>query len=177
MNQMNHKKYKKFLILLLLLIILVSILVTVWALFFRNSTPVLSPDYAPVEEEVNAQPIGDDDSEKLEAEEGGGAVNLTYSNEVTIDLSDKLASLLFANPSKSIQDMVVQIVIDDTVIVQSGTLKPGNQVANLNLLDGAEKQLQPGGYDGKFAVFYYDPDSGEKAVVNTQIPITITVRE
>ena len=80
-----------------------------------------------MEEESNAQAIEDDSGEKLEAEEGGGAVSLTYSNEVTIDLSDKAASLVFANPGKSVQDMVVQIVIDDTVIVQSGTLKPGNQ--------------------------------------------------
>lgn len=170
-------KGKKLLIPVLILITLVAVGVTIWALFFRNTTPVLAPDYAPVEEEANAEPIGDDDSEKMEAEEGGGAVSLTYSNEVTIDLSDKAASLVFANPGKSVQDMVVQIVIDDTVIVQSGTLKPGNQVTTLDLLDGAESQLQPGGYDGKFVVFYYDPDTGEKAVVNTEIPITITVQE
>lgn len=170
-------KIKKILIPVLLLITLIAIGVTIWALFFRNTAPVLAPDYAPVEEEANAEPIGDDDSEKMEAEEGGGAVSLTYSTEVTIDLSDKAASLVFANPSKSVQDMVVQIVIDDTVIVQSGTLKPGNQVTTLDLLDGAESQLQPGGYDGKFVVFYYDPDTGEKAVVNTEIPITITVQE
>ena len=78
-----------------------------------------------MEEESNAQAIEDDSGEKLEAEEGGGAVSLTYSNEVTIDLSDKAASLVFANPGKSVQDMVVQIVIDDTVIVQSGHLKAG----------------------------------------------------
>ena len=161
-------KGKKILIPVLLLITLIAIGVTIWALCFRDTAPVLAPDYAPVEEESNAQAIEDDSGEKLEAEEGGGAVSLTYSNEVTID---------FANPGKSVQDMVVQIVIDDTVIVQSGTLKPGNQVTTLNLLDGAEKQLQPGGYDGKFVVFYYDPDTGEKAVVNTEIPITITVQE
>lgn len=170
-------KGKKILIPVLLLITLIAIGVTIWALCFRDTAPVLAPDYAPVEEESNAQAIEDDSGEKLEAEEGGGAVSLTYSNEVTIDLSDKAASLVFANPGKSVQDMVVQIVIDDTVIVQSGTLKPGNQVITLNLLDGAEKQLQPGGYDGKFVVFYYDPDTGEKAVVNTEIPITITVQE
>ena len=168
---------KKVLIPVLLLITLVAVGVTIWALCFRDTAPVLSPDYAPVEEESNAEPIEGDSDEKLEAEEGGGAVSLTYSNEVTIDLSDKTASLMFANPGKSLQDMVVQIVIDDTVIVQSGTLKPGNQVTTLNLLDGAANQLQPGGYDGKFVVFYYDPDTGEKAVVNTEIPITITVQE
>lgn len=170
-------KGKKLLIPVLILITLVAVGVTIWALCFRDAAPVLAPDYAPVEEESNAQPIQDDSDEKLEAEEGGGAVSLTYSNEVTIDLSDKTAGLLFANPGKSLQDMVVQIVIEDTVIVQSGTLKPGNQVTTLDLLDGAESQLQSGGYDGKFVVFYYDPDTGEKAVVNTEIPITITVQE
>ena len=94
-------KGKKILIPVLLLITLIAIGVTIWALCFRDTAPVLAPDYAPVEEESNAQAIEDDSGEKLEAEEGGGAVSLTYSNEVTIDLSDKAASLVFANPGKS----------------------------------------------------------------------------
>ena len=102
-------------------------------------------------------------------------MSLTYSNEVTIDISDKAAGLYFANPGKSNQDMVLQIVIQDTVILQSGTLSPGNQVKLLNLLEGAEKMLQPGGYEGKFIVLYYDPISCEKSMVNTEIPITINV--
>ena len=97
-------KGKKILIPVLLLITLIAIGVTIWALCFRDTAPVLAPDYAPVEEESNAQAIEDDSGEKLEAEEGGGAVSLTYSNEVTIDLSDKAASLVFANPGKSVQD-------------------------------------------------------------------------
>ena len=105
-------KGKKILIPVLLLITLIAIGVTIWALCFRDTAPVLAPDYAPEEEESNAQAIEDDSGEKLETEEGGGAVSLTYSNEVTIDLSDKAASLVFANPGKSVQDMVVQIVID-----------------------------------------------------------------
>lgn len=170
-------KNKTWLASLLILITAAALAVTVWALFFRNQDSVLPPDYAPVEEEPNAQPIEDDSDEKLQAQEGGGAVSLTYSTEVAIDLSQKNANLLFANPGKSLQEMVVQIVIEDTVIVQSGTLKPGRQVTTLNLMEGAEKQIQTGGYNGKFVVFYYDPDSGEKAVVNTEIPITITVQE
>ena len=71
--------------------------------------------------------------------------------------------------------MVIQITIQDTVIVQSGTLVPGQQVKLLDLLEGAEKQLSAGGYEGKFVVLYYDQTSGEKAMVNTEIPITINV--
>ena len=176
MEKTEKKKDKtRLLILLLLLITLLAVCVTVWALFFRDSGPALAPDYAPQEMEQNAESIPDDSGEKMDTPEGGGSVSLTYSNKVTIDLSDKAAALYFANPGKSNQDMVIQITIQDTVIVQSGTLVPGQQVKLLDLLEGAEKQLSVGGYEGKFVVLYYDQTSGEKAMVNTEIPITINV--
>lgn len=167
----------KWLVPLLGVITVAALAVAVWAVCFRRPAPVLAPDYAPVETEENAQPMEEEPQEKMEASSGGGAVSLTYSDQVTVDLSDKTASLVFANPGRSVQDMMVQILVDDTVIVQSGTLEPGMMVNTLNLLDGAEKQLRPGGYDGKFAIYYYDPDNGEKAVVNTEIPVTVTVQD
>ena len=170
-----EKNKTTLLILLLVLVTLSAVCVTVWALFFRDSSPALAPDYAPQELEQNAESIPDDSGDKMDTPEGGGSVSLTYSNKVTIDLSDKAAALYFANPGKSNQDMVIQIAVQDTIIVQSGTLVPGQQVKLLNLLEGAEKQLSAGGYEGKFIVLYYDQTSGEKAMVNTEIPITINV--
>ena len=167
----------KLLILLLLLISLLALGVAALALLKGDSGPTLTPDYAPQETEPHAETIPDDSGDKMEKPEGGGSVSLTYSNKVTIDLSDKMASVYFANPGKSNQDMVIQISIQDTVILQSGTLKPGQQVKLLDLLEGSEKLLQPGGYTGKFVVLYYDQDSGEKAMVNTEIPVTINVVE
>ena len=181
MNQ-NQKANKSTIIIAILAVITVAALcVTMWALFLREPSAgdddkvILNPDYAPQKQEQNAETIPDDTGEKMENPEGGGAVSLTYSNEVTIDLSDKAAAIYFANPGKSNQDMVIQIAIQDTIILQSGTLSPGNQVKLLNLLEGAEDMLQPGGYEGKFVVLYYDPISGEKSMVNTEIPITINV--
>lgn len=171
----NKKKY--LLILLLLLITVTAVAVSVWAIWFRDSTPVLAPDYAPRQIEENAEPIGDDGDEKLSQPEGGGAVGLTYAKEVTISLSDKNAALMFANPTKSNQDIVLQLAIDDVVVLQSGRLEPGNRVSSLGLLDGAEKRLAAGGYNGKFVVLYYDRTSGEKAMLNTEIPVTVTVTE
>lgn len=168
---------KKILTGILVLITLIAVSVTIWALFFRNTTSVLTPDYAPQEEEQYAEEIPDDNSKKLEQPEGGGAVSLTYSKDVSIDLSEKIASLVFANPSKSNQDMVLQIVVQDTVIVQSGTLKPGNQVKSLALINSTEQQMSAGTYEGKFNVLYYDQTTGEKAIVNTEIPVTITVTD
>ena len=181
MNQ-NKKLNKTTIIIAVLALITVAALsVTMWALFFREPSAgddnkvILNPDYAPQKQEQNAETIPNDTGDKMAPPEGGGAVSLTYSNEVKIDISDKAAGLYFANPGKSNQDMVLQVVIQDTVILQSGTLKPGHQVKLLNLLEGAEKMLQPGGYEGKFVVLYYDPISGEKSMVNTEIPITINV--
>lgn len=183
MNQTENKNQKRttILIAVLAVITVAALCVTIWAVFLRepddSNKVILAPDYAPQEKEENAETLPDDTGEKLENPEGGGAVSLTYSNVVTIDLSDKAAQLYFANPGKSNQDIVIQISIQDTVILQSGTLQPGNYVQKLNLLEDAEKMLEAGGYEGKFIVLYYDQTSGEKSMVNTEIPLTINVVE
>lgn len=174
-GQAKQTDKRNWLIILLLLVTAAAIGTTVWALFFREQSVPISPDYPPRSEEEYAEPIPGDDAGKLSAPEGGGAVSLSYSNEVAIDLASETASLLFANPGKSSQDMVVQVVIQELVIIQSGRLTPGNQVTTLALLPGAADKLSAGGYDGKFVVSYYDPLSGEKAMVNTEIPISVIV--
>lgn len=174
------KRLLLLLLLLLLLITLASVSVTMWLLFFRGEETVLAPDYAPRETEANQIPLETEsitDDAKLEAEDGGGAVSLRYSPYVTIDLSDRLCVISFANPGKSAEDMLVQIVVQEEVLAQSGRLTPGHQLTALTLLDGAEKKLAVGGYDGKYVVYYYDPDTGEKSIVNTEIPISISVVE
>lgn len=171
------------LIAILLLITVIAVGVTVWALFFRKTTPVLAPDYAPVEAEPNAVPIEDEPEEdKMEAAQGGGAVSMTYQKNVTISLADSAAKLMFQNPSKSVNDMVLQLILvsadgTETVIAQSGTLKPGNKVERLDLIEGAAA-LSEGTYNGRFNVLYYDPDSGEKAIVNGSVEgIEVTVTQ
>lgn len=172
----ENKSNRKWLLLLLLLLLLlfVAIGVTIWALFFR-AAPMLAPDYAPRQQEAHAEEIGGADEEKLPQAQGGGAVSLSYTTDVRISLLKQQATLYFANPSKSNQDMVLQIVVQDTVLAQSGTIAPGRQVKELDLLKDAAQKLSPGGYEGKFAVFYYQPDTHEKTIVNTEIPVQITV--
>ena len=172
----NKKKRLLILLILLLLILVIALGVTVWSLFFR-AKPALSPDYAPKEQEQYATDIGDGDGSKLAQADGGGAVNITYTTQIDIDLSENTASLYFANPSKSNQDAVLQIVVQDEIIAQSGTIFPGKQVEKLKLSDGAASKLTAGGYNGNFKVFYYQPDTHEKTIVNTEIPVNITVEQ
>ena len=180
-NNENKKNSNKILIIFLIFITVVAIGVTVWALFFREAEKpptILAPDYAPVETEGNAESIPGDNTEgRKDNVEGGGSVTVYWSPDVTVDLSDGTASLVFANPGKSNQDMVVQIIIQDLVIVQSGTLPPGNRVRSLDLLDDVASRLTAGIYKGKFNVLFYDPVTGEKAIMNQEILINITVKE
>lgn len=166
-RKMNKQKW---LILALALITIAAVTVTLVVLLRPNDT---GPDYAPQQVEPNANPIGDGGG-KLSQPEGGGAVSLTYSNEAVITLSDKTAGLMFQNPTRSNQDMVLELVIADKALVRSGRLPPGYKVETLSGVDTAG--LSAGTYEGKFRLLYYDADSGEKAVVNTEIPITVTVK-
>lgn len=175
-RNINDKRKQLLIILFLLLLLIITTSITVWALFFRNVTYDHAPDYAPQQTEENAEPIDNDyDGEKLQQQQGGGAVSLTYSKEVTIDLSEKVAKLMFANPNKSNQNMVVQIVVQNKVVVQSGLLAPGYKVTKIDLFDNV--RLSSGKYEGKFVVLYYQNDTGEKAMLNTEIPISVTVEE
>ncbi len=173
----EKKKKRWLLLLLLLLLLLIASCATTFALLNKGKkAPVLDDAPIPPKIEAGAEPIdGDNTDDKLSAPEGGGAVSLTYSKEVDIDLTAKKASLVFGNPSKSNQDVALKLIIQDTVILQSGSLPPGNRVTSLNLADGADKKLTAGVYDGKFAVYFYDSANGTQAKLNAEIPVTVTV--
>ena len=178
-HEKKKKRKKTWIVILLLgLVTAIAIGVTVWALFFRQpEVSVLAPDYAPQEIEQNAEDMGDSDADKLDAPEGGGAVTLTYQDAVEIDLSDKTISLMYGNPTESTMDIVLQIIIQDNLIAQTGRLEPGRQVKKLDLDDAVAKTLQPGGYEGKFVVSFYNVETGEKSALDTNIPITVTVSD
>lgn len=175
---MNQKldTLKNWLITILAVGMGVCMALTVWALFFQKAeAAVLSPDYAPSAVEANQTPVEDDSGEPMKKEDGGGAVNLGFSKEVTIDLRSGKTTLYFLNGSTSAMDIVLQVVVQDEVLAQSDRLTPGNEVKTLNLLSGAEKKLAVGGYEGELAAYYYDRETGEKSNLSTVIPVKVWV--
>lgn len=171
---MKKKTWKK---VLFLLLVLISISCMVGVVYLTSSKELI-PDYAPGVLDPNAVPLPDDE-EKLAASEGGGAVSLSYSDKVAVDLKKKKVEFYFQNPSKSTQDIVLQVIVEqgdkEIVIAQSQRISAGYALYSLDLKKDAK--LASGGYKGKFNVIFYDEETGEKAVVNTNIPITIAVEE
>lgn len=162
----------------LALVLILAIGVTIWALFFRDSgTPPITPDYPPQGTEQNQKPLEGDEGEKIDSPEGGGAINVTYRTNVTVDLSDNKVTLLYANPQASNQNVAILIMIDDLVVAKSDQITPGHGVDTLSLEEYAKERLTVGGYDGELVIRAYDPETGEKAMVDTKGEITITVVE
>lgn len=171
------KKNKTTIIICVLaLIAILAVGFGIWALLDKEP-PVLEPDYAAKNPDQNAEQIEGDEGEKLDAPTGGGAVTLIYAKTVDIDLSDNKATFLVGNPAESNQYLVAEIVIQDQVIAQSGAIKPGYRVTELDLAAGAKEMLQAGGYDGKIVLYMYDEETDERSIVNSEIIVTVTVAE
>lgn len=170
---------EKLVIMVLLLITIISLGVTIYTLLLTNKDKeVLAPDYAKPEVEENAEPFGDQNLERYEqSENGGGAVDITYEKDVKIDLSENKVYLSFGNPAKSNQDMLLQIIIDDVLISESGMIQSGNRVTELKLQDNVDGTIVVGQYEGEIRVYFYDCVSAEKAMVNANIPVIISVNE
>lgn len=169
----NRRRGVKALLILLILLLLLLLFLCAWVLWFR--VPELAPDYAPPKEDPYASDIEGDDGEKLDKPEGGGAIGMTYRKTVTIDLSEKKVDLMYQNPGRSNSDVMVQIVIQDVVVAQSGRVPPGKQILTIDLLPGAAAMLEEGGYDADIAVFFYDPETAERSLLQTRGEVSLTV--
>ena len=175
-NTNGKEKNLKWLIIILSVGIVICTGVTIWAVFFRGGDDI-SPDYPPQGIESNQTPIDGDDSGKLESPEGGGAINVTYGTAATVDLSEKTVTIYYANPNASNQNVSILIMVNDLVVAKSDLITPGNQVSKLELQKEAASRLQVGGYNAELVVRTYDPESGEKAMVDTKGELTLTVTE
>ena len=175
-NTNGKEKNLKWLIIILSVGIVICTGVTIWAVFFRGGDDI-SPDYPPQGIESNQTPIDGDDSGKLESPEGGGAINVTYGTAATVDLSEKTVTIYYANPNASNQNVSILIMVNDLVVAKSELITPGNRVSKLELQRDAASKLQVGGYNAELVVRAYDPDSGEKAMVDTKGELTLTVTE
>ena len=142
---------------------------------------VLDPDYPTISQEPNAQPIESDSTEERPTvNAGGGSVTISFMDSITYNPATGQLSLFYQNPGASTHNVVVQVILvrgeEEYLLSQSGILAPGYQVTSLQASEGAP-QLSPGGYGGKLRLLFYDPETGERSIVDTDIPCTVTVAE
>ena len=173
---MEKKENKKtnWIYMILILLIMICIGIIVFLLIKNKST--LMPDFAPGTVDINAIKE-EDNSTKMDATAGGGAVSLSYSNVVAINTKTNDIKMYFKNPSKSRESIVLQIIVkqndEEYVIAKSDLLPPGYTLYNMKM--NSREKIPVGGYNGIFRITYYNENTGEKQIVNTEIDVTIEV--
>ncbi len=142
--------------------------------------PAIDPYHPLPEEDSQAESIQDDHSQKAQSEKGGGSVSMIYTLKADLSLSGGSISMHFKNPGASNHDVVLELYIlsdgTETKIAQSGRIRAGYGLYEMQM-DREAAVLQEGIYQGKYKVLYYDPDTGERALIEsdiTDLEITVT---
>ena len=173
---MKKEKTKRINWIYIILITLIIVCVAVIILLVFKNQKTLTPDFAPGTIDTNAIKE-EENGDKMDVSNGGGAVSLAYSNVVSINNAKKNIKMYLKNPSKSRESIVLQIIVkqnnDEYVLAKSDLLPPGYTLYNLNLQ--SNQKLPVGGYKGIFRITYYNEETGEKQIVNTEIDISIEV--
>lgn len=147
-----------------------------------SAIPTLEPDYNLIKPDENAVQI-DKDTEPVDRPgpvEGGGSMSLVFSDEVSLNQNTGTVSVYYQNPAESDHNVVLQVIVSNGdkryLVAQSGVLEPGYMVTELAANQNMGVNLVPGGYNGVFKLLFYDMTTGERAMVDTEIPIKLAVR-
>lgn len=148
-----------------------------------NDIPVIAPDHPLPDVDSNIEEIEDDNSgtPNSNISEGGGSVSMIYSLNAEIDLTDSDIDILFKNPSKSNHDVVLELYVtkdgERILIAQSGRIPAGKRLSTMTLMPDTAI-LTEGIYEGVYKVIYYNPQTGERALVESDITdVEVTVRQ
>lgn len=133
---------------------------------------VIDPDHPMPTQDVNATPNEDDNSEKAQVEEGGGSLSMIYSLDAELNLTTGQIRIYFMNPNASTHDvsLILYVVSGDTEvpIAQSGRISAGYSLTSLTMVEGTAA-LSEGIYTGYYMLSLFDPETGERALVQPEI--------
>ena len=174
---------------LIILFLLLLGLILAGGLLLRNATAdsggpegpvVIVPDHPMPDQDTNAKPNEGDDSQKAEAEEGGGSLSMIYSLDAALDLNTGEIRMYFMNPNASTHDVsiILYVVSGETEvpIAQSGRVSAGYSLSSMTMEEGSARLFE-GMYKGYYLLSLFDPETGERALVQpeiTGVKLTVT---
>ena len=119
----------------------------------------------------------EDNEDKMEVSEGGGAVSLSYSNQVVIDKAKGNINIYLKNPSKSRESLKIEMYAkasnNDILIGESGLIPPGNSLKLIKLIN---LDLIKTEYDGYMKIKFYNEEDLKEEIVDSKINVKIDVK-
>ena len=108
---------------------------------------------------------------------GSGSSTISYTSNFVLDKTNRKISFVYKNPSTSNYNVVLVIKVGDVEIARSGIVPPGGELKSLNVTDEAIDSIIENGYKVQLFIGYYDPETSEKAMVDTKANVTIVVKD
>lgn len=168
-------------ILVTLVAVLVTLIIILFSLLGGKEPPVvIDPDHPlpPIDEEIVPETGGSDETER-QSPEGGGSVSMIYTLSAKVSLSTGEIEIHFKNPKASNHSVAMQFYIvsggEEYLVAESGLIPAGNGLYTLKMSENAP-MLTEGKYEGLYRVMYYDPVTGVRAHVQSDITdVSVTV--
>ncbi len=185
---------------LIIFLLLIAAVIPVWlgirSIINNSSEPVgqtetseteiisVAPDFPLPEKDENLEEVASNVDSKSSKPSNDtdvvGSASMSYTLAADVSLSSGSIAMMFENPSESNQAVTLELLIqsDGNVfsIAKSGLLPSGTRLQKMNLkLDNIV--ISEGVYTGLYRVSYYNPSTGEKAIVEselTNVKITVT---
>lgn len=144
------------------------------------ATTLLTPvdpgeQYNPIPEpDPMVEPIEDDNSstDRVESPNGGGFVSMSYTLQAVLDLSDGNIDIFYQNPGKSNHDVALELYVVsgdmEILIARSGLIQAGYQLTKLTFIEDSAI-LHEGTYNGKYKTIYYNSETGERSLVESDL--------
>ena len=146
--------------------------------YLTAKPPVIPPINPLPDKDLSAVPLPDEGGRPDDVE--GGLATMVYTRLVELDPKEGRFEIHFKNPSYSSHGVSLSLILingeEEVLLSQSGLIPPGNGLFELPF--HGQVTLTPGEYAAKYYVAFYDPLTGERALVESQITnVVIRVSE
>lgn len=177
-----HSSRIPFLLTLLAIIALIIVTAVLIVGLLSNPKPpvVIDPDppLPDIDPDVEILP---DNGDKVVSENGGGFVSMVYTKDATVSLSANKATIYYQNPNKSNHSVVLELYIvsdgQEYFLGRTGLIPAGSAIYGIDVTE-RDANIRAGIYTGLYRMFYYDPLTGERAAISSNITeVTVSVTE
>ena len=168
-----HSSRLPFLLALLAVLAMLAVTTTLVIQLIGNPKPpiVIDPDHPLPEIDPDIETLPDD-GDKVQSESGGGFVSMVFSYDVTVSLSEEKATITYQNPNKSNHAVVLELYLvsdgAEYFLGRTGLIPAGGAIYQMDVSE-RDASIRAGIYTGLYRTYYYDPLTGERAAISSDI--------
>ncbi len=156
-----------------------SMLVAVGTIMFMAipAAEAVNQTYAPIDSDTNQIRI---DDEEAPENMGANMLSFRFNETLHVDANTGNVVLDFKNPSYATTKLVVTLEADNgdgsrTVMAESGAVEPGYGLYYLTLNDAGYDLINSGVREAYIVLTPYSTSDDDKSMVDTTLPVTITI--